>query len=143
MKRPFQPTFVLRSTLVEPLADAAVCVLLESLTRIDLLSRRWCAATGAPLPLLYASGVRYQRENYAAREENWLDVLELYRLGFGDCEDLACARAAELQELGENAVALAVAKRRTNGSRLLHVVVKRGDGSTEDPSARLGMTGAG
>ena len=133
---------MLRSTLVEPLADAAVCVLLEALTRINLLTRRWCAATGAPLPLLYNSGVRYQRENYALREENWLDVLELYRLGFGDCEDLACARASELQEMGEAATAQAVAKRRRNGTRLLHVIVKRADGSTEDPSRRLGMKAA-
>lgn len=44
---------------------------------------------------LYRSGVRYMREPRGA--ENWQNVEQLERTKRGDCEDLASARAAELQ----------------------------------------------
>lgn len=104
----------------------------------------WAAVTGLVLinlaqlrersfPPLYQSGVLYKRE----AGEDWLTIAELFALGFGDCEDLAAARCAELNHAGEAAsIRVHVAQR-----GLLHITVRRADGTIEDPSARLGMRG--
>lgn len=89
-----------------------------------------------PGPPLYASGVRYQREPRG--REWWQLPSETRREKSGDCEDLAGYRVAELQLSGEPAKLLL---RRISGG-LWHAMVKRGDGSIEDPSKRLGMKGA-
>ena len=109
---------------------------LALLTVINVLQLRWYK-----LPPLYESGVRYRQEQekqcwhpIPGGCEDWLSVAELYRQRVGDCEDLAAARAAELILLGERA--RAIPKRTRAG---WHIVVRRGDGSIEDPSARLGM----
>jgi hypothetical protein len=90
------------------------------------------AREGRPLPPLYSSGVRYDRRDAS---ERWQLPTETMARRRGDCEDLACWRAAELVLRGERA---RVGVRRT-GPRVLHAVVVRGDGSIEDPSKRLGM----
>lgn len=81
---------------------------------------------------LYASGVRYRREEISAgrRLEDWLTIPDLYRRRFGDCEDLACARAAEVP----GAIAL---PRPVPGG--WHIIVRLPGGRFEDPSKRLGM----
>lgn len=86
-------------------------------------------------PALYASGVRYERE--AKGRESWQTLPDLLASGRGDCEDLACARAGELQATGEDPDAYAEARHVRAG--LWHIVVVRGDGTTEDPSRALGM----
>jgi hypothetical protein len=83
------------------------------------------------VPPLYSSGVRYRRE----RPDRWQTLDIVLAKGAGDCEDLAAWRAAELRQGGENAYATV----RRVGPRNWHAFVVRGDGSTEDPSARLGM----
>lgn len=93
------------------------------------------------LPPLYASGVRYRREICTAPFvpgacERFLSARQAYAEKWADCDDLACWRAAELIIAGERA--RAVAHRSSVG---WHVIVRRGDGSFEDPSARLGMRG--
>ena len=85
---------------------------------------------------LYRSGVRYAREPRGA--ENWQNVEQLERTKRGDCEDLASARAAELQAAGEDARAVAY----RTGRNVWHCVVARGDDTIEDPSRVLGMGGA-
>jgi hypothetical protein len=91
--------------------------------------------TRESLPHLYQSGVRYRRER--PMQEHWKLPDQTYRDGFGDCEDLASWRAAELQKAGEDAnIVLVRAK-----PKLWHVAVQREDGSLEDPSKRLGMRG--
>lgn len=83
---------------------------------------------------LYDSGVRYQRE-VGGREE-WQTFGETRGRRFGDCEDLTIARVAELRERhGERARPHVY---RTRGS-LLHAVVRRANGTLEDPSRILGM----
>lgn len=85
------------------------------------------------LPSLYASGVRYRREPRG--KEDWQPITLLYKRGYGDCEDLAAARVAELVHCGEPAtIHVKIA-----GPGLMHIQVKRADGSIEDPSKRLGM----
>ncbi len=90
-------------------------------------------------PMLYASGVRYVAEPHG--QENWQVPSVTLQLRYGDCEDLAAWRAAELVVRGEDPRALAVVKRVRPG--LMHCLVLRGNGQIEDPSKRLGMKGKG
>ena len=84
---------------------------------------------------LYESGVVYQREPRGS--ENWLTIPELMVAGWGDCEDLAAARAAELRVSGEDPHARGDVY--ASAPQTFHAVVRRGDGSIEDPSLLLGM----
>jgi hypothetical protein len=85
------------------------------------------------LPRLYDSGVRYEPEK--RHRERWQNALEVFGAGKGDCEDLAAWRVAELQLRGEPAAVKVV----RTGPRRFHAIVRRGDGSYEDPSKVLGM----
>lgn len=58
---------------------------------------------GRPLPPLYESGVRYEREPWRKGLEEFADILVILHRGWGDCDDLCAARVAELQEQGEEA----------------------------------------
>jgi len=58
--------------------------------------------------------------------------------GWGDCDDLAPYRVAELQEAGEKAK-IRITWRRVGKRRTYHVLVRRADGRIEDPSRLLGM----
>jgi len=78
------------------------------------------------LPSLYGSGVDYKRE----RGEQWQTAAEVFVAGHGDCEDLSAVRAAELQLEGEQARAWVVKV----GPGAYHAVVRRADGTIEDPS---------
>lgn len=88
-------------------------------------------------PKLYESGVRYAREGkyrLGRQKEKWLTVPLVLLLRRGDCEDLACFRAAEHRVAGVKAIA--VAKESSIG---FHIVVQMPDGQIEDPSRVLGM----
>lgn len=90
---------------------------------------------GHPYPLLYESGVVYEREPPGS--EVWQSVRATNSLRSGDCEDLAAGyRVPELWLLGETA-ARPIVKRIS--ARLRHILVERGDGTIEDPSLILGM----
>lgn len=101
------------------------------------------AKEGKTVAPLYESGVYYQAE--PAGEEEWLDIPTLYKQGFGDCEDLASARVAELQHMGIPAVTCIKSKKiispKGGEITLVHVQVLWPDGTVEDPSAILGMKG--
>jgi hypothetical protein len=86
-------------------------------------------------PLLYRSGVTYQREPRG--QEDWQTVSRAYRSKVADCEDLCAWRAGELVVSGEDQAARAVIKRVRPG--LIHCLVLRGNGVLEDPSRLLGM----
>ncbi len=107
-----------------PEIDAAV----EGLVGVNVAQMR-----RERFPPLYRSGIRYQRE----ATERWLPASKLRRTLRGDCEDLAAYRAAELRVSGTDPYASV----RVYPSRagVLHAVVRRGDGSVEDPSRLLGM----
>lgn len=118
---------------------------LETLCKIN----EWHLAQNEYVPL-YQSGVYYQEE--PPGEEEWLDIPTLYKQGFGDCEDLACARVGELRRAGIAAVPAIKSRqfpiprrmRRPNVSNLItlvHVMVLLPDNTLEDPSAMLGMRG--
>jgi hypothetical protein len=89
---------------------------------------------------LYHSDVEYEREPWAGEFEEFADCLTVDRRGWGDCDDLVAWRVAELQELGERAdVSISCPYPFRKRGILYHAQVRRGDGSLEDPSARLGM----
>lgn len=94
-------------------------------------------------PRLYASGVRYGREttdNGGHREERFLTIPWVRALGWGDCDDLTAYRLSELRWTGEDPDAQAEAIEVSPDH--WHAVVRRGDGTIEDPSAKLGMNGS-
>lgn len=61
--------------------------------------------------------------------------------GWGDCDDLAPWRAASLRATREDPGARAIVRR--SGPRRWHALVRRSDGSIDDPSLDAGMPGKG
>jgi hypothetical protein len=110
--------------------------LLEALIKCNIIY----LASHPNTPLLYSSGVRYQREPRG--KEEWQDIPSALKLLRGDCEDLAAWRAAELRQRGVFARGhLKWFHSRDVNLTLYHVQVKLPDGSIEDPSRKLGMKG--
>lgn len=114
-------------------SEQVMALLLEALTRADQLYLRENPAT----PALYASGVRYQREPEG--EEVWQGIAETLVQRWGDCEDLATWRTAELRMRGVRANPCFTSRVRADGVLVYHIMVKWPDGSIEDPSRKLGM----
>ncbi len=124
----------------------ALCFLLKSLTDWNVWSMRDALSQGRQVPSLYAAAragaIRYIEEDYnSVHPEDWLDWQEVLIQHGGDCEDLACYRAAELIVSGEQATAMFARKILRNGQTMIHIIVKRGNGQLEDPSRLLGMPG--
>lgn len=111
---------------------------------IELARRR-----GAPFPRLYESGVRYAPEPRASATgtanrtaEDFAPIPVVLARGWGDCDDLASWRCAELQSEGYAcSIEPRETPRSTPAARRWHIVVVLPDGSTEDPSARLNRGG--
>lgn len=126
-------------------SNKALGHMLEALFRLD------CEylADNPGTPPLYSAGVRYRREPLG--QERWLDVPTILEMPkeerFGDCEDLACWRAAELWVHGVPArPAFRYRQMVTRGGKpitVYHIVVLLPNGTTEDPSRALGMGGPG
>lgn len=137
----------LRAAIVLPLrGPAGLQLALDVLTHLDAIT----LAHSPTIPPLYQSGVRYARESRlmgdgrevaaldpvsGTVEERFNHLSRVIEIGAGDCDDLACWRAAELQ-VRAGIPARAVPVRSDSG---WHVVVALPDGATEDPSAMLGM----
>lgn len=117
-----------------------VMLLLESLCKINQWQLR---VYGYKLPRLYDSGIRYKAE--LPGKEEWPDIPSLLKQGWGDCEDLACARTAEIREYDGLAAVPCIKFKdfKVDGSiiTLIHVMVLLPSGQLEDPSKRLGMEG--
>lgn len=123
-------------------APEALSLQLDALTQWNVVLMQRLLKEGHRIPLLYKSGVRYQRENYAAREENWRDFLSCLRHKGGDCEDLCAWRAAEIRvRQRQRARCVYRRTRRADGSTLYHILVESPShsGHIEDPSRLLGM----
>ena len=112
-------------TFIKPLLDALVVV-----NRLYLRSHH--------VPPLYKSGVRYLQEPADGKPEEFAAIPVVLARGWGDCDDLAPYRVAELQEAGEKA-RIRITWRRVGKRRTYHVLVRRADGRIEDPSRLLGM----
>lgn len=98
------------------------------------LASYWQIKQGLAPRDFWGQHVRYVREPPGRDEwQTWADTV---RLGTGDCEDLAIGLTACLWMQGEQK-ARAIARRIRPG--LIHIVVRRADGSFCDPSKALGM----
>lgn len=103
------------------------------------------------VPYLYASGVRYQEEplNLLTMGGKPFENIEDFALipavierGWGDCDDLAPWRCAELRNAGEHAkIRIEWKTHPVTRQRVYHVLVRRENGDIEDPSLKLGMPG--
>ncbi len=118
------------------LMGLALKPILEALTTVNVLF-----LTTHHVPPLYQSGVRYQNEPRQWKNEHFDTVPVVLKRGWGDCDDLAPWRCAELRHQGERARIRIQWKRLPEG-KLFHIVVRRENGTIEDPSRILGM-GAG
>jgi hypothetical protein len=100
---------------------------------VELCAAMWATElVRRPLPKLYAAGVEYREEPNRGRWEEFADPYTVRARGWGDCDDLAIYRIAELLASGERASCIT---RRKIGTLRMHVLVRRGNGSDEDPSA--------
>ena len=112
-----------------PILDAA----LESVTRLDeSLIRDGAAPTFAEG---VKAGVRWKPEPPGA--EHFDHAAHVFERKWGDCDDLAPWHAATLRATGKDEGATAVVKR--SGPNRWHAVVRRSDGTIEDPSKAAGM----
>lgn len=129
--------------------------ILESLVKANQLYLRT-----HHVPKLYESGVRYENEPFTKdpslpKLEEFALIPAIINRGWGDCDDLAPWRVAELREQGEKAK-IRVSWKKYKGGKLFHITVRRGrnavdpktgrrlvgpDGKPliEDPSRILGM----
>lgn len=130
--RPYAATFQ-----IAHLSDHALASMLDALFSID------CEQVANPkLPLIYFSGVKYF--DPGNRDDPWCDAYSTYHAGEGDCEDLACWRAAELRvRFGIAATPCFVRRTYPDGKQKIHIFVKLPGGRYEDPSRILGMTRGG
>lgn len=113
--------------------------IVESMLRALISADSTYLAKHPETPPLYQSGVVYQRDQPG--KEKWKTIPGVLRRGSGDCKDFASWRVAELLRRGDRARVVLRKRQRPDGSWLYHIVVQRGDGSLEDPSRILGMTG--
>lgn len=88
---------------------------------------------GACPPFPHDANVKYKPE--PPGREDWDLPPTVMARGWGDCEDLAMWHAAGLRVTGEDPVAVVAVVR--TGHNKLHAVVRRADGSYDDPSYDL------
>ena len=110
----------------------AMLYLLEALSQVNLT---WLQKY--PTLPLYKTRVVYEAEE----TEIWKDVPNVLNDGYGDCEDLACWRVAELRKAGIAARPYISWRTMPSGAVRFHALVLRPDGRIEDPSLALGMHG--
>jgi hypothetical protein len=116
-----------------PASERILRLLLEALTQ----SNELYLATHPGTPPLYRSGVRYQREPLG--QEDWNAIPIVLARRFGDCEDLAAWRCAEIRRGGGACVPDFFWRLLPGGVLMYHIIVRRSDGRIEDPSRLLGM----
>lgn len=128
----------LQSTALQPSRALGPVVrhLVSALTYANLLILK----AKPSLPGIYLSGVRYKREPREWPYECFDNIERCLARGWGDCDDLAAWRCAELLSKGEKA-SIIVSWKPTELGKLYHVTVRRANGAKEDPSLKLGMRG--
>ena len=118
------------SRISAPILNAA----LEGVTRLD---ERLLKERAAPLfrDVVGKGRVRWKPE--PPGQEHFDHAGLVMRRGWGDCDDLGPWHAAGLRVTGEDPGAHAVVRR--SGPKRWHVVVRRSDGTIDDPSIEAGM----
>jgi hypothetical protein len=115
-----------------PILNAA----LEGVTRLD---EELLRSGAAPLFRQAVGRVRWKPE--PPGQEHFDHAGLVMRRGWGDCDDLGPWHAASLRVSRVDPGAQAVVRR--SGPKRWHVVVRRSDGTIEDPSREAGMPGPG
>ena len=119
--------------VTKPVLDGA----LEAVTR---LNEQMIAKGDTPTSRqLIKAGAIWKPEKPGA--EHFDHGALIAKRGHGDCDDWAPLHAATLRATGEDPAARAIVKR--SGEKRWHAVVKRSDGSIDDPSLAAGMPGRG
>lgn len=118
--------------LVSPVTLGAA---LEAATRLGTVELS--KGKAPPLREAIARGVRWRRE--PPGQESFDPPSVVWGRRWGDCDDLAPWRAAELRVTGEDPRAKAIALR--SGPGTWHAIVQRSNGTREDPSLWAGMPG--
>lgn len=123
-------------------------LVIKNLLDAQVLNNKLYLQLHSRVPPLYRSGVRYENEPLWTFQDMPVEEFALIPVvlgrGWGDCDDLAPWRVSELQVHGEKAKIRIQWKRPTlangsKGKKYFHIVVRRQNGSIEDPSAKLGM----
>lgn len=117
----------------KPVLDAA----LEAVTRLneDMIQSGVAPTSNQ----LIEQGARWQPEKPG--EEHFDHGALIASRGHGDCDDWAPLHAATLRVTGEDPGAAAIV--RQSGPHRWHAIVRRSDGSIDDPSLAAGMPGPG
>jgi hypothetical protein len=117
----------------KPVLDGA----LEAVTRLnEELIRSGESPTSDQL---IKAGARWQPEKPGA--EHFDHGALIASRGHGDCDDWAPLHAATLRVTGEDPGATAVVRK--SGPKRWHAIVRRSDGTIDDPSLAAGMPGPG
>jgi hypothetical protein len=113
----------------EPVLNAA----LEAVTRLDesLLKAGEIPTCDEGIK----KGIRWKPE--PPGQEHFDHAALVMKRSHGDCDDLAPWQAASLRATGKDPEARAIVYK--SGPKRWHAVVKRGDGTIDDPSKRAGM----
>jgi len=123
-------------------------LVIKNLLDAQVANNRLYLQLHSRVPALYASGVRYENEPLWTFQDMPVEEFALIPVvlarGWGDCDDLSPWRCGELQHHGERAKIRVQWKRPTlangkKGKKYFHIVVRRANGTIEDPSAKLGM----
>jgi hypothetical protein len=114
---------------VEP---SVINAALEAVTRLD---HNMIASGDAPLFDPSNPGVKWRPEPMG--DEHFDNAGTVEQRGWGDCDDLAPWRAASLRATGEDPGAVAIVV--PSGPNMFHAIVRRSDGSNDDPSQDAGM----
>lgn len=133
---PMRPIRVLLKTFVSPGdTDRTRLALLSLMEGLVQANCQWLKAYPKTIRL-YNSPVVYRPE---VDTEDWQDIPTTIERGYGDCEDLACWRCAELRVFeGTSATPFIMWRDGPNGA-IYHALVKLPDGRIEDPSRAKGM----
>lgn len=105
---------------------------LEGVTRLD---ESLISSGAVPTFERVSHRVRWEPEPPGA--EHFDHAQKVMARGHGDCDDLGPWHAASLRVTGEDRGARAIVQR--SGPKRWHVVVRRSDGSIDDPSVEAGM----
>jgi hypothetical protein len=102
--------------------------------------RTFLQKNNAPQNVINALDALY---NIVGGGEIFREIPRIIENGGGDCDNVACWRAAELRQLGIAACPFITWRKRADGGMTYHVIVRWPDNTIEDPSLLLGMGSPG
>ncbi len=129
----------MRVNVAIPEAHVSAPVLNAALEGVTRLNESMIRAGAPTADQLIDAGAIWKPE--PPGQEHFDHIGIIAKRGWADCDDWAPAKAAQLRVTGEDPGARAVVKR--SGNKRWHALVKRSDGSWDDPSIDAGMPAPG